>query len=269
MRRLALLLIPVVFASCGGKLSESQEYYVGRALAAKSVADTRGIYADEEIHEYVAKVGWTIALASDRPNTYMGYNFLVLRSNEVGAWAAPSGFIFITTETLRLMENEEQLAAVLAHEIAHVNLKHPEEIANKEASRSGVMDVLGFLSKAAEAAGYEGAAKLLQGLSSCVDEGWKKAIYGYGRDQEMAADKMAIDLLTRAEVGYNPAALADFLERLPKRTGDAAEGPYATHPGVEERIQAVRREVQQSGAKTVTEPARTKRFQDMTIRLRQ
>lgn len=258
-----------LLAGCGGRLSESQEYYVGRALAAQSVSGAKGgIYEDEALHEYVAKIGWTIALASDRPDTFMGYNFVILSSDEVGAWAAPSGFVFITTGALKLMENEDQLAAVLAHEIAHVNLKHPEEVARKAAAKAGVMDLLAAGAALFKAAGSEDLAKLIEGLGGCVDDLGEAAIAGYGRESEMGADKLAIDFLTRAEVQYNPGALADFLAKLPKREGAAASGPYATHPGVEERIQAARAEAEKSGGRMTIEPSRTQRFREMTSRLR-
>ncbi len=257
-----------LLTGCAGRLSESQEYYVGRAVAARSIAETKGgVHEDEALHEYVAKVGWTIALASDRPDTYQGYHFLVLHTNEVGAWAAPSGFIFVTTGALALMENEDQLAAVLAHEIAHVALKHPEEVAQKEASKAGIMDVLALGGEALKALGQEEWAKLLEGFGGCVDEGLKRGIAGYGRESEMAADKMGIDFLTRAEVGYNPGALADFLTRLPQREGEAATGPYATHPGAQERIDAIRADVQKRGLSLEIDPGRTTRYRQMTARL--
>lgn len=258
-----------LLSGCVGKLSESQEYYVGRAMAAKSVADAKGgVFDDENLHEYVAKIGWTVALASDRPDTFMGYNFLVLGSDDVGAWAAPSGFVFVTTGALALMENEDQLAAVLAHEIAHVNLKHPEEVARKSAQKQGLMDLLALGAALAKAAGAEDWEKLIEGLGGCVDELGDRAIAGYGREAEMASDKMAVDFLCRSEVRYNPGALADFLTRLPKREGKGAEGPYATHPGIQERIDAVRAEVQRAGnAPASIDPARTQRFRQMTARL--
>lgn len=270
MRRLiALAGIAALATGCAGRLSESQEYYVGRAICADSVAKAKGgVLEDEALHEYVAKIGWTVALASDRPETFMGYNFIVLQSDEVGAWAAPSGFIFVTTAALALMDNEDQLAAVLAHEIAHVNLRHPEEIARQEANKKGLMDILGAIASVAKEAGAEDLAKLAEGLGAATDEIGKRAIAGYGQDAEMESDRRAVDYLTRPSVRYNPAALADFLEKLPARTGEAAQGPYATHPGNQQRIDAVRAEVQRIGAKTEIDPNRTKRFREMTARLR-
>jgi len=271
MKRMVGMLILAIAGGCAsGKLSESQEYYVGRAMAAQSVSECRGIYSDEHLHEYLAKVGWTVALASDRPDTFLGYNFLVLDSDEVGAWAAPSGFVFVTTACLKAMQNEDQLAAVLAHEIAHVNLKHPEEVAHDGAKKAGVMDLLaagGAILAALKPEAAEDIGKLVEGLTGCVGDLMDRANSGYSREYELAADRGAVDFLTRSEVRYNPFALADFLALLPQKSGKSASGPYATHPGIQERIDAARQAAQEKGIKASIDPARTQRFRAALGRL--
>src|SRR5438552_315512 len=128
---------------CGSpaKLTESQEYYVGRGVAANAIVATQGLQIGD-LEDYVNRVGMTIALASDRPETFKGYYFAVLRTETVNAFAAPGGFVFVTTAAIKRMNTEDELAAVLAHEIAHVNLRHPEEFANNATRKSGVMDIV-------------------------------------------------------------------------------------------------------------------------------
>src|SRR5258708_4837268 len=149
------LLVPVLAAALAAavgcshpKLTESQEYYVGRGVAANAMFDSQGTYVglydkDANLEEYVALVGLSVALESDRPETFKGYHFGVVNSSDINAFAAPGGFIFVTTGALKQMENEDELAGVLSHEIGHVNLRHPEEHANKAADQAGVMDILG------------------------------------------------------------------------------------------------------------------------------
>src|SRR6185436_514659 len=142
------LLVPALLAlsavgCASGKLTESQEYYVGRGVAANAMFDGMGRYIglydkDANLEEYVAMVGLSVAMESDRPDTFKGYRFGVMASNDINAFAAPGGFIFVTTGALKLMENEDELAGVLSHEIAHVNLRHPEDHANRAANQAGV-----------------------------------------------------------------------------------------------------------------------------------
>jgi predicted Zn-dependent protease len=145
------ILVPVLVTALGAavgcshpKLTESQEYYVGRGVAANAMFDADGRYVglydkDQNLEEYVALVGLSVALESDRPETFKGYHFGVVNSPDINAFAAPGGFIFVTTGALKLMANEDELAGVLSHEIGHVNLRHPEDHANRAADQAGVM----------------------------------------------------------------------------------------------------------------------------------
>ncbi len=69
-------------------------------------------------------LGQSLVIFSDRPETFGGYHFLLLDSNEINAFAAPGGLILVTRGMLQCCANEDELAAVLAHEIAHVEKKH-------------------------------------------------------------------------------------------------------------------------------------------------
>jgi hypothetical protein len=100
-----------------------QEYYLGRAVAA-TIAGKYKPYNDQKANRYVNRLGQTLAQFSDRPETYGGYHFRILDSDEINAFAAPGGLIFITRGMLRCTQHEDALAAVLAYEIGHVQYKH-------------------------------------------------------------------------------------------------------------------------------------------------
>ena len=129
MRTLTLLL-PLLAASTAcrsaPKLNESQEYFMGRAVAALAIEKSQLYTSDAALERYVSLVGHSVAFESDRPETYKGYTFGVLDADEPNAFCAPSGFIFVTKGLLKQMKSEDELAGVLAHEIAHVALRHPE-----------------------------------------------------------------------------------------------------------------------------------------------
>jgi predicted Zn-dependent protease len=99
-------------------LTEEEEFYLGRAVAAEILA-RYPLRAEDDLSAYIRRVGRAVAAYSPRPETYQGYRFAILEDAQPNAFAAPGGFVFLTTGLLALVANEEQLAAVLAHEVAH------------------------------------------------------------------------------------------------------------------------------------------------------
>ncbi len=113
-------------------MTDQEEYYLGRAVAAAVLGQYR-LYGSEPLTSYVDSIGQAVALASDRPSTYGGYQFVVLDNDEVNALSCPGGIIFITRGMVQKAKNEEELAAILAHEVAHVN--HKDGLASIQRSR--------------------------------------------------------------------------------------------------------------------------------------
>ncbi|MDQ7010563.1 MAG: M48 family metalloprotease, partial [Mariprofundaceae bacterium] len=110
--RIAQALIPI---------SDEQEKILGRAVAAR-VIERFSIEDAPEKTYYLNLVGTAIAQRSDRPD--IGYHFAILATDDVNAYACPGGFIFVTRGVLDMVQDEAELAAVLAHEIAHVTERH-------------------------------------------------------------------------------------------------------------------------------------------------
>jgi len=249
---------------------------MARGVAALAIEKDH-LWKDEKIEEYLSLVGLSIAWESDRPDTYKGYHFAVLATDDVNAFAAPSGFIFVTKGALRSMQSEDELAGVLAHEIAHVNLRHPELAANRAATDSGLMEgvkllqgatgvgswVLGAMGRQQAATSLQVATEYVGQFGASLVEGLKKYKLGYSRDEEMAADKMAVEFVTRPGVGYDPNAFRAFISRLPSKADS-----YGTHPGLEGRLQAIDEEIKKHKAAPV-EAERTKRFLAMKAGLGQ
>ena len=100
-------------------ITDSEEYYVGRAVAARILGKYK-LDQDPKLTQYVNEVGETVARKSSRPNPFRGYHFAVLDTQELNAFACPGGIIFITRGLIQTCKNEDQLAAVLAHEVGHV-----------------------------------------------------------------------------------------------------------------------------------------------------
>ncbi|MFW5733972.1 MAG: M48 family metalloprotease, partial [Oceanidesulfovibrio sp.] len=221
----------VAVARSAEDFTPEQEYYIGRAVGAV-LLDSYRVYPDEDANRYVNLVGQSLALYSDQPQTYGGYRFLILDSEEINAFAAPGGLIFVTRGMLRCCPNEDALAAVLAHEITHVTEKHALR-SIKSARATEALGVIG-----SEAAGHFAPAEISQltGLlsESVGDIMQTMVVNGYSRDYERDADAGAVRILQR--MGYDPAAVALMLHEMDTRLQPGGSDFAATHPDPEDRI---------------------------------
>jgi beta-barrel assembly-enhancing protease len=239
-------------------MTDQEEYYVGRAVGATILGQYR-LLPNERLNTYVNAIGQNLALASDRPFTFAGYRFAVLDAEEVNALSSPGGIIFITRGMLKKARNEDELAAILAHEVAHVN--HRDGLASIQKSRwVEAVSILG--SEAARKVGGAEFSQLVSLFQGSVDDVTKTLLVnGYGREQEGQADLGALTFLQR--LGYNPYALTDYLERMAgEQTGGSKQGIFATHPGMNQRVSAAKAAIAQNKWPRKSDPARERRFRE-------
>lgn len=236
------------------EINDEEEYYVGRAVAARLLADTP-LAEDSRLTAYVNRVGLTIARHSDKPVTYRDYHFAVINAPEVNAFACPGGTILVTRGMVDTVTSEDELAAVLAHEVAHINNR--DGIGAISSSRwTEALTVIG--SEAAKSYGSREVAQLTSIFEGSIDDVVKTLVVnGYSRSQEFAADRAAVTYLSRA--GYDPRALQSFLGRLATKGGSEG-GIFKTHPGTQDRLEEVRGSMPASGAEPKLVEARAKRF---------
>lgn len=236
-------------------LSPREEHYIGRAVAA-NILQKYPVYEDETVTRYVNKVGMAVAWASDVPETYGGYHFLVLDTREPLAYATPGGFIFISKGIMDMMVNEEELAAVLAHEVAHVNKRHGLG-AIKQSRLTEAFSVLVKEGKKYTSAEVKKLANAYEGaLGDVINKLIEK---GYDRSQESEADRFGALFAHRA--GYDPQGLVSFLSTSKRQYGDKFEiGLMKTHPDPGHRFTTLKKYLQEEGLKGKTEPERTSRF---------
>ncbi len=243
--------------SAAKPLSDEEEYFVGRAVAAR-ILSTHPLLENRKLTEYVNSVGEAVALQSDRPVTYGGYHFAILISGEINAFSCPGGIIFITKGTFNAVRNEDELAAVLAHEVAHIN--HRDGVsAIQKARLTQVTTLIG----AQVAQRYTPAelSQLVGAFEGSVDDVFKTLVVnGYDRSQEYHADESALTYLSRT--GYNPSALEDFLERLVSQAQFSEGGIMKTHPATVDRIEKLKRETPSVNVDVFAFQIRTKRFQE-------
>jgi len=216
-------------------LSDEEEYYIGRAVAAR-ILSTYSLSVDNTLNEYVNIVGNTVALNSEEPFTYGGYHFAVLESDELNAYASPGGIIFVTSGLINSLKNEDELASVLAHEIAHIN--HRDGISSIQTSRlTGLATLIG--TEAAQVYGPSELSEIVRLFEGSIDDVFKTVVVnGYSRSQELEADEAALIYLSRA--GYNPAALEEVHQRFLEHGRASREGIIQTHPGTRDRIEKIK-----------------------------
>jgi len=219
-------------------ISTEEEHYVGRAAAARILMSYQ-LYDNRMLTEYINLVGQTVVMHSDRPFTHAGYHFAVLDTNEINAFACPGGIIFITREMIHMTRNEDELASVLAHEIAHIS--HRDGIASiKQARWTEALTIIG--TTAVKEYGSRDLAQLVSIFEGSVDDVFKTLVVnGYGQSQEYSADESAMSYLAKA--GYNPKALKHFLERMTTLGKESEGGILKTHPGTGDRIENVKKKL--------------------------
>ncbi|MBU1121931.1 MAG: M48 family metalloprotease [Candidatus Omnitrophota bacterium] len=237
--------------------------FIDRRVVSSSI-----IIFDEELTKRVNQIGNRIARVSDKPD--IDYKFRIISSPVINASTCGAGFVYVYTGLLDILESEEELAAVLAHEIGHSCKSHPLKFYRSSKKKERVWQ--GVVMHAAEifgevAAQFAGASK-----PSPYSFGWQRQSYadqvylasygvgmatamvtspmligwinGYGRQNECEADDLAVVYLKKA--GYDPRAFLKFLRRLQlvRDRLDLSRKGYSSslinaEPGLEERIKMV------------------------------
>jgi len=208
------------------------EYLLGRAVAANILAIYKPYSAKPEMTNYVNLICQAIVINSPNPEIFNGYHVLILDSPEFNAFASPGGHIFITKGLVGLTSSEDMLAAVIAHELAHIMLKHSVNTIN---TMKFIDEMAAIANRASGFAGRDSSAQRLLVFRDSVGTMMDTIfINGYSQEQELEADQEAIILL--AASGYNPMAILDVLKALQNTENSQSGGWNATHPSARERI---------------------------------
>ena len=226
-------------------ITDQEEQDLG-LLVSEKIRQQYGVVQDPAVHKYVSLVGTVLAQASSRPN--LKWQFIVLDTDGVNAFASPGGHVHITRGALGLLRNEAELAGVLAHEIVHVTEKHTlNAIKKNKAVQIGTSEALGDKAIYLDAVANKAYEMLLENA--------------YDRGDERASDKIGIQLANK--VGYAPAGLGSFLQKLGERNKDVTEkrGLFASHPDLKDRIDRLTKQIaSEKLASTATVEARYRKF---------
>jgi predicted Zn-dependent protease len=235
------------------------EIAFGRELAAR-ILGREALHNNAELTRYVALIGQ--ALASNSGRSELPFYFAVLDSEQVNAYSTPGGYVFVTRGALKKMHDEAELAAVLAHEIAHVQLRHivnAMHIRGKETN--GAMT---WMSVITGGSGDTAKVAFFQAVDQATTFLFEE---GFNIRDELASDRVALMLL--ANTGYDPEALSRFLTRIDRSAGvppaatpaaPAARNDQRTHPSGAERLTALATALRTQGLTDLKLPRRPERF---------
>ena len=234
-----------------------KEIDFGRGVAAK-ILGKYPIFKDEEKVNYVSQIGTGISAQLGRPE--LRYYFGILDTEDINAYAAPGGYIFVTTGALELMHNEAQLAGVLAHELAHIDQKHIVKQLNLQSSdrslTSGIAQILGGATLSAKIA-----------LERLNDLAFKMLMEeGLSKKDEADADQKALEMLI--STGYDPQSYLDYLLSLkPHLEQGQAKVLSKTHPTIDTRIKILSEFISKHELDSIQGKKNEKRFKQFMVSL--
>jgi predicted Zn-dependent protease len=205
-------------------ISLADELKIGGAVAVDIVAANGGLVKDEAMTRRVALIGKSLAAYCARPE--LNFRFGILNSDTVNAYSAPGGYVFITRGLYNSVANDQELAAVLAHEIEHIVKRHALKVISRGQFMKGLFDAGGSITN---------TSAFDSGVQSITDTLFTK---GFDPSAEFEADREGRSLA--AKVGYERNALLDFLEQLFKTNGDSKEA-FPTHPPLSHRIERLQK----------------------------
>jgi metalloendopeptidase OMA1, mitochondrial len=256
----ALLMAPVT-----GRGEDSEDLKFGFFVDRLTVASQTVVF-NEQLNKRITDIGRKVARASEKPLPQ--YTFRVINNPIINAYSAAGGYIYLNTGMLDVLENEDELAAVLGHEIAHSNHSHQIKGIVSEHRTKVAGEIMTYLLSSALAIGlsYGVASGIGSGVKSPAAQMLSSAasgaagslggqlggeigvamtisiIKGYGERQELEADSLGVQAAAKA--GYNPEAFLAFQKRLISirdRLGIGKQNYLSSFikasPGLEKRVQ--------------------------------
>ncbi len=241
--------------------TEEEKYYIGRSTCAYVFGKFNIDDKNTNLTAYINQIGQTVAMASEKATTFKGYRFVIIDDTHPNAYGTPGGMVIISKGMINLCENEDELAAVLAHEVGHVVLEHPIKAVSNATKQASLVNIAKIA--AAKAAGEVIPPELTQGLVDGFGNVLKDVIKafdnGYSKNTEFEADKKAIPIMHDA--GYSVDALKSILNKLPQ---DENSKYGSNHPTSKDRISAIDKEIKNLKITPhPISPERTKRFKSI------
>lgn len=239
-------------------MSEAQEKQIDAQVAPHQFSQDLGAIQDEAVNRYVAGIGQRMGTLTHRPQ--MPYSYRVLNANYVNAYTFPGGAMGVTRGILADLDDEAQLAALLGHELGHVNARHA---AQRQGQNLVAQAALAGLNVAAQSSDWGGL------MSMGGQIGASALLAGYSREHEREADALGQEYLVKA--GYPATGMVRLHQLLvaeEKTAPSLLQTMFSTHPMSSERMQAAQAAADSRYRISNSLDARRERFMDSTASLR-
>ncbi len=217
-------------------ISERQEKAMGLAYDPQVIQEF-GLYDDKIMQDFISDYGKRMGRVSHRPA--IGYEFRILDSHVVNAFAVPGGFVYFTRGIMAHFNNEAEFAGVLGHEIGHITARHSAQQQSQQ-----ILAQIGFI-------GAMLASEKFRQYSDLAQTGLGLMFLSFSRKHESQSDKLGVEYSTK--IGYDAHEMAGFfqtIKRLQDKSGGSIQTFLSTHPDPGDRFTRVNNLATKEQAKT-------------------
>ncbi|EAS21044.1 M48 family metalloprotease [Nonlabens mediterrranea] len=213
-------------------LSTDQEIAMGLSAAPSMIQEYGGLHPDQNAQAQLDRIGKKLVNSSIGRNTDYQYDFHLLADDRtINAFALPGGQCFITAALYQQLENEDQLAGVMGHEIGHVIARHSAARMSQQGLAQGVITGVSV--------GTDGGGQMAASIAQMIT-------MKYGRDDELQSDDLGVKMMIDA--GYDPYEMIGVMEILKNAAGPNRTPEFqSTHPDPENRVERIKEAIRKYG----------------------